>query len=984
MTSYIKEKKTTSENITPDNRSHNKNNFNTGEIKKNGIGANNKRLNDRHWHNATVTRGLDPEWVKANCYSGDQKEVSEVLHVQAKSGGIIFDANQVQVRPDKPWGDGKGKKAPKYRTPYQDDYDAILPINPNDPTYWTDINKLKEQAYKIDGVPCLFVTEGGWKAIAGCSNDLPTIGLCGVEMGLIGSKHDPEGKRYLIPSLRQYADHGFGFIFAFDADCATNKNVILAEKKLAYQLEKMGVPAYSITGTWSQDEGKGMDDYIQSQGIEAFREKLIEAQLVQEKWKDVDKTDKPPLSGAIGKELAEKYNEQWRFCAELNSWLIYEHEQKGVWSVVSELIISQAILVELTNKGIEVFRTNSYVANIIGFLRDKLLVEKWVEQSERYLPFNNGVYDLTTKKLHEHSPGFNLTWKLPRDYSMIESEFPTINQFLSTMASSEHDYKLLLYFMAATLRGRADLQRFLYLIGTGGTGKSTYNDLLTLLVGENNTTTQGLEDLEDKHNIIDLFGKRLLALPDQPPVTSRKNSNFKRLTGGDYLSGRRLFKDVSNFKFNGTVLVTSNRPFIFPASTAQWLQRRMIMIECNNVVPKWQRNSRLIDAMAKELPALTHYLLNIPDKELEDVIKGVDESDLTSASWEHHCQTDGLAAWINDEIIYDPTAITRIGSNANEWKEEDYNPHFSTLYGAYCWYCKRTGRSPKTTQTFSGDLLEVTAQVLGWSVEKDRKSVNGKKQRVIKGVRLRTDLDDNYPTVEELLEGDNHKDNHKDSYGDNLVNYQKPDISSNLSNGDNRDNLKTEKDDINKETSPPTNLPSKSEPLKQVVPSCSPNPEKPMKTESEKVTTQNQQDKYKTYPSTRSDDSRHKQKRANKCKEQLLACQTKADLDAFKASGDFSENEYKWVWHNLLTGKEQARITAIAKTEQQELSWDNSSNQTESDDHIEYLKALMLNALSKESLTELKREYFSEDDIKQVWGKMTIEERAKVKAIANQ
>jgi len=54
------------------------------------------------------------------------------------------------------------------------------------------------------------------------------------------------------------------------------------------------------------------------------------------------------------------------------------------------------------------------------------------------------------------------------------------------------------------------------------------------------------------------------------------------------------------------------------------------------------------------------------------------------------------------------------------------------------------------------------------------------------------------------------------------------------------------------------------------------------------------------------------------------------------------------------------------------------------DDHIEYLKALMLNAPSKESLTELKREYFSEDDIKQIWAKMTIEERAKVKAIANQ
>jgi len=88
------------------------------------------------------------------------------------------------------------------------------------------------------------------------------------------------------------------------------------------------------------------------------------------------------------------------------------------------------------------------------------------------------------------------------------------------------------------------------------------------------------------------------------------------------------------------------------------------------------------------------------------------------------------------------------------------------------------------------------------------------------------------------------------------------------------------------------------------------------------VTTQNEGDKYDSYPSTRSNDSRHKQKRATKCKEQLLACQTKADLDAFKTSGEFSENEYKWVWHNLLSGAEQSRITAIANTEQPSLNFD--------------------------------------------------------------
>lgn len=891
--------------------------------------ASNRRLSDKHFNNLIHERGLDKQWVEANCYSATTKEVSEILHYKAKSGGIVIDTpTQVQVRPDKPWRGEKDNKAPKYRTPLKDDYDAILPTNPNDPHYWTDIEKLKQQAYNIDGVPCLTVSEGGFKAISGCSNEVPTIGLCGVEQGLTGSKHDPEGKRYLIPSLRYYAEQGFGFISAFDADCATNPNVIKAEKKLAFQLERLDVPVYSITGTWSEDEGKGMDDFIQANGIEAFREKLVQAELVRDKYKDDggdDKQNKPPRSGDFAKELIEKYRTSWQYCEELSSWLIYEHESEGVWSLVSDSFISHAILQELKAKGLETFRTNSYMANIIGYLKDELIVEKWEEQSEKYLPFNNGVYELATGKLHNHSPGFRLTWKLPRDYNILYKEFPTISRFLNQMASNERDRKMLLYFMAAVLRGRYDLQKFLYLIGSGGTSKSTYNDLLTKLVGETNTTAQSLDELEDKHNIIDLFGKRFLALPDQTPISLRKNSNFKRLTGGDDLTGRRLYKDTTNFKFKGMTLLTSNRPFVFPASAANWLHRRMILIECNNVIPKSQRDGRLMEKMEKELPALTAYLLNIPDQELEDYIKGINEPDLTAESWEHHCQSDGLAAFVNDEVIYDSTAVTPIGSNKDRWKDDDYDPHRSALYDAYCWYCRRTGRTPKTTQTFSSDFLEVTGQLLGWQVSRDRKKYGGKQERVIKGVRLRTESDSDYPTVEEMLEGDN-GDNGVTTEGDNLTNSQNDHILGISEKGDNGDNLKQTFSKTKEPTTSPTEVGGQN--LKssdQVVTPVTLEGENPTVTESKQVVTPTNQvvtpsPDFSSYPSRNSDDRRHKEKRATKCKEQMLACQTKEQIDKFKADSGFSENEYKWVWNNLLTSQEKAKISAIAKTDQLELT----------------------------------------------------------------
>lgn len=908
------------------------------------------QISAQHWQNLTVTRKLAPEWIRLNVTSVDQKGASELLHMNAKSAGMWLEGcnGQGQFRPDKPWSNQQGKKAPKYRTAYQDHYDAILPTHPNDPNYWHDIEKLKELAYSIDGTPCLILTEGLFKAISGCSNDLPTIALCGVEMGLTPAKNHPQGKRFLVPSLEPYAQAGFGFIIAFDADAAHKKAVINAEIMLAYALEQYNVPVYSITGTWVEEAGKGMDDYIQNHGIEEFRKRLIDAEKTREKYQKLTeegKDKKPPRSGELGKELAEKYKERWVYCSELNSWLIYELEEIGIWTMVSDDYLSHALLIELEAKGLDKYRTNSYMNNILGYLKDKLFLHRWEENNDRFLPFNNGVYELATGKLHEHSPGFRLTWKLPRDYSCIATDFPTIKEFLVRLSSgNSRDYHILLYFMAAVLRGRYDLQKFLYLIGTGGSGKTKYMELLALLVGEKNLTTHSLEELEDKHNIIDLFGKRLLALPDQAPISNKKNSNFKRLTGGDYLSGRRLFKDTASFLFQGLALITSNPPFIFPASAANWLNRRMLLVECNNVVSKQERDPQLLPKMKAELNALTNYLLTIPDESLTKVLQGIDEPDLTPSSWEYQCQSDGLAAWINEYLIEDIEGISRIGSDGNQWKNEDYDPKVSSLYASYCHYCRQTGRTPKTTQTFSSDLIEITHRLLGWNVEKKTKRYAGKPQKVICGVRLRTEDDAKYLTIEELLTRDVATCNSSvitevTSQGSSEKSHQSTDTTSCY----HRNPVKSKEEKINFSTSTSPlseNGGSEEEKSKSgevqnalvnqpavtsvthptsTAKNTSPPDSKPLSSNGNSVPSQEVAIDYGSYPARNSDNYRHKEKRANQCKEQMLACSTQAELDIFKANSGFSENEIKWVWNHLLTGAEKEKVKAASRSSQNDL-----------------------------------------------------------------
>ncbi len=284
-----------------------------------------KRLTDRHYRHCCGNdsqqkeRGLNPDWIAANCYSVDVRQATELLAYRAQSGGIVIEGanGQFQFRPDRPWrtepDKQKKRKAAKYRTARGDEYDALLPRHPDNPYYWLDLEALKQYCWLIDGVPHLLITEGAFKAICPCSEGLPTVALLGVEMGLTSSKADPQGKRYLVPALETLAKAGFGFILAFDTDISTKKSVQLALYKLGCQLKKFKV-SVSVMPQWDENLGKGIDDFIVSQGIEQFRA-LLAKSITFESWvaqhqKDGDKLT--PLQRAW-KVIESKYGERLRF-----------------------------------------------------------------------------------------------------------------------------------------------------------------------------------------------------------------------------------------------------------------------------------------------------------------------------------------------------------------------------------------------------------------------------------------------------------------------------------------------------------------------------------------------------------------------------------------------------------------------------------------------------------------------------------------------
>jgi putative DNA primase/helicase len=579
--------------------------------------------------------------------------------------------------------------------------------------------------------------------------------LLGVEQGLTGKARDPENQRFLVPALRKLAEAGFGFIIGFDADAATNPNVRAAERKLAKQLAKFNVPVRSVTGDWEagpNGELKGMDDFIQNKGIEEFRAILTKAKLFGEKEGDADgeKKSKFPSADAMSREITEDYRDKLAFNNEVLCWYRYEADTTGIWSPETDEYVESLIYHIIKSKGL----TNlppTYVSSVKRFLRHELIERKWKSKAG-LLPFLNGALEIATGELHPHSPGYKFTWALPRPHSVIDTEWGKIREWLNFAThGNTHVQNLLLAFAAATLKGRAEVQKFLHLIGIGGSGKGTYIRLLVALIGIENTHSSTLEDwCSNRFEAAQAYGKRLLIFPDENRGT-RSLGKFKQVTGGDWLRAEEKGQKPFKFKFEGMVAVASEFP-IFGADSGSGMARRTISVPFSAAVGT---RRDLDKEFISELAAFTNYLLSLDDAWVENTLRGVmDIPEIGAQFWESKIREDSIAGFLNDKVILDPFAQTSIGDSPNAE---------GTLYQAYHQYCADQGHKPQAVKNFSPNLIECASTILGWQIEKAHTKIG----KIIKGLRLRTKADEHIPTYDYELQLRCCKPG--DGFGDGLV-----------------------------------------------------------------------------------------------------------------------------------------------------------------------------------------------------------------------
>jgi putative DNA primase/helicase len=344
------------------------------------------------------------------------------------------------------------------------------------------------------------------------------------------------------------------------------------------------------------------------------------------------------------------------------------------------------------------------------------------------LPFRNGILDLTTRQLDPVTPLNAQTWCLPYDYN-AQADCPTIKTFIRQCANdNEAIIMLLRAWLNAVLMGRADLQKFLALIGPGGTGKGTLMRLATALIGQHNAATTNLKELENnRFELANFYGKRLVMITDSDKYGGSIN-NLKAMTGQDWLRLERKNKQQSGgFIYEGMVVIAANEQLAF-TDHSSGLERRRVTIPLERRVTNeekeaWKRQGGEAAVLHCEMPGLVNWLLELTQEDVTGTFHHLHES-ILMANLKAMIAGNPVTEWLLANCIYEATTWTRIGVKKEirepgaETSFEDSDRH---LYPNYLQWAQRNARHPCSIVKFRENVIDA-ARSLEVVLHESRKS----------------------------------------------------------------------------------------------------------------------------------------------------------------------------------------------------------------------------------------------------------------------
>ncbi|MBR5296821.1 MAG: hypothetical protein IKU29_03015 [Parabacteroides sp.] len=172
-----------------------------------------------------------------------------------------------------------------------------------------------------------------------------------------------------------------------------------------------------------------------------------------------------------------------------------------------------------------------------------LVTKESVVADANLIAFNNGVLNITNDSFTDFSPEYIITNKIPHNYNP-DAESELLDRVMNKLScEDENVYELLYQAIGYCFYRRNELRKSFFLLGEKRNGKSTFLDMVSTMLGEDNTSNLDLCEIGDRFRTAELTGKLANIGDDINDEWVSNTAIFKKVVSGDTVTAERKSKD---------------------------------------------------------------------------------------------------------------------------------------------------------------------------------------------------------------------------------------------------------------------------------------------------------------------------------------------------------------------------------------------------------------------------------------------------------
>lgn len=305
---------------------------------------------------------------------------------------------------------------------------------------------------------------------------------------------------------------------------------------------------------------------------------------------------------------------------------------------------------------------------------------------------SNGTLDTSTGILIKHNPSHNLRTKTEITWNP-EALCPQWLRFLDEIFANDADKAEKVAFLKAwfgyCLVPDNSQHKFVWMVGSGGNGKSLLLSILTRLAGAGNVSHAYMERLKEKVVRAELEGKLINISPEMSADATISDGYLKSIVAGDIIEAERKFKPSFSFKpFVRLIAATNHLPRLLDLSDGFF--RRAIVLSFNRQFLGADCDPDLENKLVSELPGIFTWAVE-GLKELRAAGQFVIPPSSLAALAQYKAEADTVGLFATECLVRVDTGGLKP----------------SVIYAGYRDWCNKSGFSPMNAIRFGRRLGEL-------------------------------------------------------------------------------------------------------------------------------------------------------------------------------------------------------------------------------------------------------------------------------------